>query len=356
MINSSLTSLDIHNLIKELSIIKKGRVNKIYQNQNKFTFKIHTTSKDYFFNIILPGLLFLSEEIKYSTITPGNLCMGLRKHLRNALITSIEQYKSERIIKITFQKSGIFTLIIEMFNRGNLVLLEEDKIVALYSTQNLKDRTIKQKLEYEMPVERCDFLNITKKDFLTLISNSKKPSIVLCLASEIGLGGRYSEEICFKAGIDKKEIPSKLISEKIYTAFKDLLKTAVKPNITGMSLFSYDLAIKDEKEKKFFKTFSLALEYLVKEIFPKRVNPKIDKLEHILEMQKESIKKLKGDIEKNKLIGEMIYENYPFIKEIYDLIEQYKTTKTINEILDTLLKHKKILKIDKKSRKITINV
>lgn len=352
MIN--LTSLDIHNIIKELSIAERGRINKIFQEKNKFSFKIHTSTKNFFLNIVFPGLIFISEDIKYSISTPGNLCMGLRKYLNNALITSIEQYKSERIIKIVFQKSGTFTLFIEMFNKGNLALVREDKIIALYSTQNLKDRTIKNKLDYQLPNERCDFLNISEKEFVNIISNSKKPSIVLCLASEIGLGGPYSEEVCLRAGIDKNEKPSKLISKQVYKGFFNLKKSKIQPNIADLKLFSYDLRI--YKEKKFFKDFSSAIEFLIKKTSPKRINPKIEKLKHIIETQAQRLKILGDEIKENKIKGEKIYENYNLLKQIYDFVEEYKNKKSMNEILDALSKHKKISQVNKKNRKITINV
>ncbi len=306
---AGLSSVDIHFLAKELQVLKDGRINKIYQDKNKFTFKVHTRQGDFFLNVAFPNYVFISQKIKYSTEKPGNLCMGLRKHLPNAKILGIQQYKSERILELAFKDE--LKLIIELFNKGNLILTKDNKIVALYSTQKLKDRTIAYNSEYKYPKERCDFIH-KEQDFIKKLSNSEKSS-VLALATEIGLGGSYAEEVCFLAGIEK-DSKAKGNAERIYKTLKALLNKEPKPNISGSTVYALDLST--IKGKKYFPTISSAIEHLILSE-PER-NEKLERIKHILKMQEENIRKIRNAIEENTRKGELIYENYALIKEIME--------------------------------------
>ncbi len=309
---AGLSSVDIHFLAKELQALKDGRINKIYQKKNKFTFKIHTKQGDFFLNVAFPNYVFISQKIKYSTEKPSNLCMGLRKHLPNAKILDIHQYKSERILELEFK--GGLKFIIELFNKGNLILTKDNKIVALYSTQKLKDRTIAYNSEYIYPKERCDFIH-KEQDFVKKMLDSEKNS-VLALATEIGLGGSYAEEVCLLAGIDK-DSEAKSNAEKAYKALKQLLNKEPEPNISGSTVYALDL--NTIKNKEYFPTISSAIEHLILSE-PER-NPKLERIKHILKMQEENIRKIKNAIEENTKKGELIYENYALIREILETIK-----------------------------------
>ena len=53
--------------------------------------------------------------------------------------------------------------------------------------------------------------------------------LVKTLAVKLGFGGVYAEELCLIAGVDKKEIISEQLSEKIFDAIKLLVNKSLEP-------------------------------------------------------------------------------------------------------------------------------
>ena len=96
--------------------------------------------------------------------------------------------------------------IIELFNKGNFLLVDGSnhiKIAKRY--KKFKDRDLLAGKEYVFPQSRGeDFLTISKKDFLELIKNSDT-EVVRKIARNINIAGLYSEEICYRADIEKKK-------------------------------------------------------------------------------------------------------------------------------------------------------
>ena len=48
-----------------------------------------------------------------------------------------------------------------------------------------------------------------------ILGKSEKKNVATALATEIGLGGVYAEEVCSRAGIDKNGLPGEMTTEEI---------------------------------------------------------------------------------------------------------------------------------------------
>ena len=78
-------------------------------------------------------------------MTPPPFAMVLRKHLRNARLTGVEQVGFDRILAFSFDtKNGERTLFVEVFRDGNIILVDEEGIIvqplthASYAGRTLK--------------------------------------------------------------------------------------------------------------------------------------------------------------------------------------------------------------------------
>jgi predicted ribosome quality control (RQC) complex YloA/Tae2 family protein len=349
-----LSSFDLHFLVEEMQSLKSGRVNKVYQDKNCISFKMHTLKQDFFFNLVLPGVAFLSEDVKFSTKKPSSFCMTLRKFLSNAYIRDISQYNSERILVIELEKKEKFTLIIEFFNNGNVILLKEGKIIAISSHRNSAGRELKLKIDYEYPSGKVNAFTLKEPELKKILAKTEKETIVLSLASDLSLGGIYSEELLRRAKVDKTTLPKKVDSKIILKAFKSMLKEFSPGLLTTKKI--HLTSIKLEGDYQGFESLSKAVEHFVLSDKPERVNPQKQKIERIVATQKLTIEKLKKDIVENGKKGELIYENYAFLQELLDTVEKKKLKMSLKEILETLEKHPKITIVDKKMGKVNIDL
>ncbi|MEM1952117.1 MAG: NFACT family protein [Candidatus Caldarchaeum sp.] len=150
---------------------------------------------------------------------PAKQVLELRKLLSGQKITRIEQVANERIVRIIFEG---YELIVECLPPGNIVLVKDDVIVWLLEKFESKDRVVRKGLRYVAPPAKPApmFENVTA-DFLRGLNT--KLSTVVALSKELGLGGKFAEEVVARAGIDKKRKIGELRDEE-FSAIADSLK------------------------------------------------------------------------------------------------------------------------------------
>lgn len=335
-----MKALDIYFIIKELQGLIGAKVDKIYQQKDDMIISLHKQGK--ILLRITPESLNITEY-KFSQKTPPSFCMRLRKFLNQSRITKIIQRGFERIIEIRFQKQEEYILIIELFSKGNIILCESNfKIIAALHIQEWKDRTIKPKLTYIYPPHlKYNLLEIKEKDLETL----GKENLVKTLAIDLGLGGNYAEEICLRAKVDKnkKKITKEEI-KKIVKAIKNIKEEPLKPNKVKEGVYPFELKIHKEEERESYKTLSQALDnYCEEEIIEdKTFKKRKEKTQKLIKKQKEYLIKLKKAAEEKKIQGDLIYNNYPYIKEVLDTIKKARDKKVDWKEITKKLKTKNI--------------
>ncbi|MBU1245564.1 MAG: NFACT family protein [Nanoarchaeota archaeon] len=332
-----LTSLDLYFMIKELSFLESSKLSQVYNPKKKqLLLQFHTKVGKVILNIE-EDKIFLTED-KEQQETATNLAMFLRKKLSNAVVKKIEQKDFERILIITLQKEKKFQLIIELFSKGNVILIDENnKILACVENQSWRDRNIRPGIAYEFPPTQNNFLKLTKKQLKEIIETSKKSSIVKILATDLNLGGNYAEELCFLSKIDKN---SKDINiDKLLKEIENIKESKLKPNKAIDETFPIDL--KTKTNKKYFKTFSEAIESIktTDSAYEKRLN----QLNKRLEDQKQQLRDLEEKSITHKKIGDLIYQDYNRIQELVNKVKETKWKFDSKEILEKNPKEKKII-------------
>lgn len=364
-----LPSLDLHFLLKELEDLKDSRINKIYQpEKNLLIFSLYkTNSGKKLLKIIIGQILFLDEEKEdYETLNFG---MFLRKHLDGYFLDDIEQIEPERILKLSFKvKNDIKTLYLEFFGKGNAILCDENGIIInSLEHHEFKDRTIKPKIKYKYPIMKYNFLNLDKSDLIELLKNSKKDTLVISLATELGLGGVYAEEICLMSNIIKNikaEQASNKEIDSIFNNINNLIHKNLEPQVIFLEnnptdAIPFGLEFYRNYNSKKFPSFSEALKFFYSH-FKEKIETEFDKklrnLQRIVDEQKAAIEQLEIEEQELREKGELIYHRYNLIKEILDEINKASKKYSWREIKEKLKGHKIIKDVNEKDRKILLDV
>lgn len=369
-----LSAFDLHFLIKELkeSLID-ARVDKIYQPEKKdFLFTFHVPSKGKFmFKLMLPSVMYFTEFKEEMPTHPPHFCLFLRKHLSGSFLRDIRQCGFERVAEFIFEnKNGKKHLLIEFFSRGNIILTEDDYTIRnLLEIQAWKDRKLRGNVKYEFPKRKYNPLEMGFDEFSECIEESDKEAIVKTLALDLGLGGRYAEELCYRAGVDKNkyyvqdEDKNKLFSELEKFRHEPLAPNVVYDNEQPKAILPINVQTV-EGEKKEFNSFNEALDNvlageMIETEKEKKLAPfekKKRKLELQIKQQEEQIEKMQKEAELNQKKGELVYNNYhilePMFNELRDIIKKHPQ----KEIKEKLQDHKVIKDINFKDKQVTVEL
>jgi predicted ribosome quality control (RQC) complex YloA/Tae2 family protein len=362
MKKKSISSLELAALVNELQFVVKGKINQIYHQEKKeLLLQLHAPGQGKQLLKIIPGkFICLTETKKDASLKPTGFCMQLRKYLNNSFIKKIEQIASERIIVFELEKMGKYYLIIELFSKGNIVLTDDKYIIiSTLEWQKWKDRTVKPKEKFVFPEPGLDWKKLTEKELTGILNKSEKNSLAVSLATEIGLGGLYAEEVCKRNEIDKKKLPGEVSKEEIkliVKTIKEFVKLVEKPAgyIYENEITPFPLI--DQKETKKLEMYNLAINIINPFVKISPYEKRIQTIEKMVKTQAAATVKLKEKIELNKQKGELIYEKYSQLQKLIDIVKELKKEKEWAEISKELKKEKKIQSVDLKKKTVCIEL
>jgi predicted ribosome quality control (RQC) complex YloA/Tae2 family protein len=364
-----ISTLDLHYLIKELDKFKGLRVDKVYNKDNIeiiINFYLKGSDKRSIKIINSRFLLVSSQKGPYSQ--PSGFCMLLRKKLEGKFLVSISQIEPERIVLMLFEsKEEKYRLYLELFGKGNVILCnDQNVIIDSLIHHKFKDRTVKPKEKYTYPQMKYNLFNLKKNDLMMLFTNSVKDKVVTSLATELGLGGIYSEEICTNSGVSKDTNPKDLGSQEIDSiekSLKKLVSRKMKPRLIFQNNKIID-AVPIELE--FYKKnmvkednfFYEALEKFFIENPEIKKRPgfetKIDELKRVIQEQKISIKQLQKKEIDMRSKGEEIYKKYSLVSEVLSQINDAKEKYSWDEMKRKLKGNKTVKDLDIKDKKVLV--
>jgi len=336
-----LSTFDIYVIVSEMQDLVGSYIDNIYQlTRDELLIRItHNKIKQKESIFIRNGdLICLTKKQFEAPLKPTNFAMTLRKYLLNGKITKVTQQEFDRIINLKIgKKEGEYTLIIEFFSEGNIILVNPDgKIITPLISQTWAHRTIKTHEIYSPPPTRINPLNLTFENFLDLLKKSKA-DLVRTLAVPINLGGPIAEEICIRADIDKnasiEDLDKKKI-EKIFSTLSSFLKifknkefqpVLVKHDGKPIDILPFEFKSYEKQDFEKIDSFVRGLQEFtgIKKIRKQEtseVNKKIEKLKRQLTQQQEFVVELKKDINQKKLEGDFIYLNFQLCENLLNEI------------------------------------
>ncbi len=360
-----MSSVDVAALTKELRPrLLDAKIMKIYQHSpDEIRIGLHIFKEGRTNLVIEAGRrLHLTEHPEIAPKFPQSFPMLLRKHLSGGRITNIFQYDFDRIIEIHIQRGEDKTiLLVELFSRGNIILLDSEKRIILpLKSISFRDRKVVRGESYELPQAQLSPVAATIDDLKEMFSHSDS-DIVRTMATHMNIGGQYAEEICLHAGIDKN-MPARQLSDAaplldaLSRVFKPL-SSNLKPHIIfkdekAIDILPFPLSQYEKNEKKYFSTFNDALdEYFrettekkkeeIKEVEQKKTE-KLGLYEYRLQKQMLALQKFKDEGEKFVHKGELIYTHYQMCESILKAIKSARDKGYSWDDIKSILKNSSI--------------
>lgn len=362
-----MSNVDIHTIKNELNIqLKDAIVDKAYQpTKDTVMIKLRKPGEGRKDLLMQAGVrIHLTEYPLPNPTMPPNFPMLLRKYLRGGKIIEVNQHHFDRILEIKIEKKEVYTLIVELFSKGNIILLNnQDEIILPLKHKMWHDRKITSHELYKYPPAKgLDITNTSKDEIKEILQNSDR-DITRTLATN-GLGGVYAEEIISYTEINKEKPAQEITDQEItevYDAINYLLEKIEKEPTPQIILEEIDNQEKDKDlipinlnrykgfKNKTYETFNKASD----EFYSKKVinniksqeenawAKKIGKYEKRLKMQEDTLTGFYKTIEDTQIKGDTIYAHYQEIQDIIDVIHKARETYSWKEVASIIKKAKK---------------
>ena len=364
-----MSNVDIFTISDELNNLLSGaRVDKSFQpTKDIVVMRFHVPGTGRIDLVMQCGSrIHTSQYPLENPTTPPTFPMLLRKRIKGGHVESIKQHNFDRVVEIRVKKDKYYTIIVELFDKGNIILLDdENNIILPLKRKHWSNRDISSKREYVFPEERgINPINISENEFTELFENNSDSDVVRTLARN-GLGSLYAEEVIARANeiteIDKNTVNNNLTEEQLnglYEGFKKLFDNlkneSIKPQIVKSDskedVIPLDLIKYDSFEKTYYNTFNEACDEFyskkvntdIKQIKENAWNKKVGKFEKRLKLQQETLDNFEKTIAESTLKGEVIYSNYTTIENIINVVNTARDKGySFKEIGKTLKKAKK---------------
>lgn len=360
---NQLSGIDIRFLVKEFQVLVGGRLNRVYQGDTGFAFEIHVPSKGgHYLNVGFPGWIWLSDS-KDSYPTAPSFCQWMRKYLEGAKILRIEQKELERIVEVTFSaKEDKFILVIELFGTGNLLVLDHARVISnVWEPKEWKDRDLNRGKPYKYPPLGKDALSLSRELIESALKESKYPTISQSLASDLGLGGLWAKEVCARCGLAGKE-PSgdpdaiaKALSAIRDEAFAPMMYFDVD---TPLDVTPIHFEMYRSSPSRALGSFSEGIQIIRNQGKVRKktdVDKKMESVSLILQKQEEERLSAVSLAQDNSRKGELIYENYQLISEVFSALKEARKSMSWPEI-KRKLKNPKVLSIDEARGEVVLEL
>ena len=356
----SMTNVDIHTICLELNDLLVGaRVDKSFQpTKDTVVMRFHKAGTGRLDLVIQAGKrIHISQYPLTNPQNPPSFPMLLRKRVKGANVVSIEQHNFDRVVEIKMKKEETYTLIVELFAKGNIILLNEsNEIILPLKRKHWSDRDISSKKEYLFPTEHgINPFELTIDEFKEIVSAGEDDEIVRVLATN-GLGSLYAEEIMLNAEIGKKTPCSSLSAEdiiSIYNALKTLFeplerkefnpmivnnrkeverlqsenpnkKYKIKEDVIPIKIKQYETYEKEEYEsfnEACDEFYSSKVKNEITDIQEAAWNKKVSRFSKRLEKQEETLRNFEKTIEDSQRKGELLFTNYVQVDNILNVIK-----------------------------------
>lgn len=309
-----MDAFDILAVVKELKEFEEGYIEKVYNNGDEVFLKIRK-GKEKHDIFIKNGKWICITQYREQHLQPSDFAMLLRKHIGRGKIISISQYDFDRIVIFEILKGEIFKLIVELIPNGNIILVDENGTIkgALYH-QKWRHRTIKTGEKYSFPPSRKNPMDMDYNEFADIFIEKD----VIRSMAKVGIPGKWAEEICAMASIDKKTPVERLSEEhikKIYDAMQVLFRRfkngEFKPVIVEEDVLPFPITKYENKKMERYENVNRAFDEFYFRFLKerKKANEDKERIERQLRMQEEAIKKFIQESEKLKMEGDAIFAN-----------------------------------------------
>lgn len=328
-----MSAFDVRAAVRELKELTGSRWDKAYEigpGELLIRLRALNPSRKVDLSILVGKALHVTKLPREAPEKPTSFVMQLRKALENAFVDDVRQHGFDRMVEFVHnRKDASYTLVIEMFHDGNVVLVKDGKILAPLSHQSWATREVRPGAPWVPPPARADPSLFTDEEFATKIRASTA-DLVRTLATEINLGGPLAEEVCARAGVDKRALAAQATDEQLKllrAALQALLDrvdagqldpVVVKKKGEKHDVSPFPLLAHEGMELEHFPTFMEALDgYFGKAVAGEKADPRLRKLEtertkidRMLAAQTAALDKFENEDHEMRRKGDLIYAHF----------------------------------------------
>lgn len=349
-----MSSFDVRSIVNEMMSLKGAHMDKIFQWGPNVLFRINVQGqgkRDIFFKD--GRWLYLPGNKPETPMAPQSFATFLRKYLDNARIGDTVQTGFDRVVSMEVLKADHdYRIIFEMFGGGNVLLVEDGKIVNCLIHRTMKDRSVRPGEDYIMPKPRFDPTSSPFIEFTEIVKASGSDT-VRTLATGINLGGQYAEEVCARAGIDKGTKTSELSDDSIQLLY-ECMKGVVSELTDGTGAILYrsddgivdispiEMTVYNRLRSERYDTVSKAIDRLMTETAETEelgyVDPEVLKLRKRIEKQTDTVEQYLESAEDYRTKADAVYTNYGRIAELLTVLSQQSQRLTWEKLTEGAMK------------------
>ena len=356
---TALSSFDLRALVAEWQGLVGSHIDKVYQKQDEVILRLNVPGREKAELYSKSGQWLCLHEVEEKPESPPAFAQTLRRLLGNARITAVEQRGFDRIAVLSVDRGGeALRVVVELFGKGNFVVLRGDTTAACRVPASYKDRVVRPNEPYAFPPGGVDPLELDREGFAEAIRGAKG-QVVRMLASVLNLGGQYAEELCLRAGVAKdakvKELTDAQI-DALYTALNNLVVAVEQErrpavisrdgraiDATPIELLQHGGADREE-----FATFNEALSrYLtVAEPEAAAADEAAAKYERRTAQQRETLTALRDEVVRHEAQALFLYGHYAIFDELLKSLREGREPPQ-----DTQVKA-----VDRRTRTVTVAI
>ncbi|MGC2288807.1 MAG: ribosome rescue protein RqcH [Thermoplasmata archaeon] len=258
----------------------------------------------------------------------GHLAKELRRHLSGTALTGVAEPNGERLLELEAHRgdSGHLRLIVEFFGKGNLLLVKENRILAVAHAQTWAHRTVRVGAEYLPPPEHTNPWTMGTAELEASLTRSRTDR-VRTLAAQLGFGGPVAEELLQRSDLEgsapaTQNVPR--VAAQLHDAIADLLsevgdspggylyrreEVAVDVEPFASQRWTREPGVKEER----YDRFSDAAVVYFASLAPPLTSPKVDPLAEFRRQaarQETAITTLKAEADRLRGQADAIFANY----------------------------------------------
>ncbi len=213
---NSLSSFDVTAIVADLQAAVGGFLDKVYQPEpGHLVLSARTPGEGRtFIHFVAGKWIYSSKEAGDMPPDPSAFARLLRKRLSNSRIVGVSQQGFDRIVVLSFEKGEKHDLVLELFGKGNAVLVKDGVIVQPLITHTWKHRDVRARKPFSFPPPIPDPLTLSSEDLGALFRDSDS-DVVRTIATKLNLGGKYSEEMCKRSGLDKNRLSGEVTPDEL---------------------------------------------------------------------------------------------------------------------------------------------
>ncbi len=344
-LKTSITSFDLLALIREIQPqVTDSHLVNIYQASPKLLIlKLRTRNAESYQLLLEAAKRIHLTSSRYKTAKlPPVFCAMLRKHLRNGILTEISQRDLDRLVIFEIKNGPArYKLIIELLDRGNIVLTDGNlTIIAVTTTREKTTRPTTKGATYVFPrIRGLDIREAKLDDAFNVIQRSKSDTI-RTLVQFLNLPGEVAEEVCLRTGISKVTPASALTLPEVESLLEQarllareieeepLEPVVVRNKETLESVLPRRMRLYDQSNLTEFGSFSEALEEYFQELnLLSRVQREIEaqaKWKHVIADQIESASRLAKEAKQFRELGSLIFAHLNPLEQLLATLNQQR--------------------------------